>query len=246
LLELGVEITKLRAFRGAARGVVLRVEIEDEQPGFDRREPELLAAGGGQDEVAYRFVGHPESAPLCAPLSPESGSERNRLRFRGGSRKKFYELPQQFRWRLLRDVMAAIQGPSLDGSGPLGGAPCGARCRNPEWRRSGSPESARAEAGRTSGNRPWRTRGRPGHTSYAWERCRARRASLPRRGGREPCDARPVRRGRDRRRRTFHDPGRASPRPGPGPWRAWNSWHGREARGVFRCLRNRAGRRRPP
>src|SRR5439155_1913819 len=120
LLELGVEITKLRAFRGAARGVVLRVEIEDEQLGFDRREPELLAAGGGQDEVAYRFVGHPESAPLWAPLSPEFGSDRNRVRFRGSSRKKFYELPQQIRRRLLRDVMAAIQGPSLDGFGPLG------------------------------------------------------------------------------------------------------------------------------
>src|SRR5436189_86937 len=81
---------------------------------------DLLAAGGGQDEVAYRFVGHPESAPLWAPLSPEFGSERNRLRFRGSSRKKFYELPRQFRRRLLRDVMAAIQGPSLDGFGPLG------------------------------------------------------------------------------------------------------------------------------
>src|SRR5436190_6053371 len=120
LLELGVEITKLRAFRGAARGVVLRVEIEDEQLGFDRREPELLAAGGGQDEVAYRFVGHPESAPLWAPLSPEFGSERNPTAFRGGSRQKFFELPQQFHGRLLRDVVAAIQGPSLDGFGPLG------------------------------------------------------------------------------------------------------------------------------
>src|SRR6266487_3642109 len=53
-------------------------------------------------------------------LSREFGSERNRLRFRGSSRKKFYELPRQFRRRLLRDVMAAIQGPSLDGFGPLG------------------------------------------------------------------------------------------------------------------------------
>src|SRR5712671_1482015 len=64
LLELGVEIAKLRAFRGAARGVVLGVEIKDQQLGFDRREPELLAAGGGQHEVAHCFVGHPESAPL--------------------------------------------------------------------------------------------------------------------------------------------------------------------------------------
>src|SRR6266568_6407854 len=120
LLELRVEIAELRPFVGAARRVVLRVEIEDEQLGFDRREPEFLAAGGGQDEVAYRFVGHPESAPLWAPLSPEFGSERNRLHFRGSSRKKFYELPRQFRRRLLRDVMTAIQGPSLDGFGPLG------------------------------------------------------------------------------------------------------------------------------
>src|SRR6266511_455624 len=64
LLELGVEIAELRPFVGAARGVVLRVEIKDEQLGFDRREPELLAAGRGQHEVAYCFVGHPESIPL--------------------------------------------------------------------------------------------------------------------------------------------------------------------------------------
>src|SRR6266702_5145183 len=120
LLELGVEIAELRPFVGAARGVVLRVEIEDEQLGFDRREPEFLAAGGGQDEVAYCFVGHPESAPLWAPLSPEFRSERNPSAWRGSSRKKFYEFPQQFHGRFLRDVMAAIQGPSLDGFGPLG------------------------------------------------------------------------------------------------------------------------------
>src|SRR5439155_16259956 len=120
LLELRVEIAELRSFVGAARCVVLRVEIEDEQLGFDRREPEFLAAGGGQDEVAYCFVGHPESAPLWAPLSPEFRSERNPSALRGSSRKKFYELPQQFHGRFLRDVMAAIQGPSLDGFGPLG------------------------------------------------------------------------------------------------------------------------------
>src|SRR6266853_2528887 len=120
LLELRVEIAELRPFVGAARGVVLRVEIEDEQLGFDRREPEFLAAGGGQDEGAYCFVGHPESAPLWAPLSPEFRSERNPSALRGSSRKKFYELPQQFHGRFLRDVMAAIQGPSLDGFGPLG------------------------------------------------------------------------------------------------------------------------------
>src|SRR5882672_3008500 len=64
LLELRVEIAELYPLVGAARGVVLRVEIKDEQLGFDRREPELLAAGGGQHEVAYCFVGHPESATL--------------------------------------------------------------------------------------------------------------------------------------------------------------------------------------
>src|SRR6267378_2942804 len=64
LLELRVEIAELRPFVGAARGVVLRVEIEDEQLGFDRREPELFAAGGRQREVAYCFVGHPDCAPL--------------------------------------------------------------------------------------------------------------------------------------------------------------------------------------
>src|SRR5712692_1662645 len=63
LLQSRVEIAELCPFIGAARGVVLRVEIKDEQLGLDRREPELLAAGGGQHEVAYRFVGHPESAP---------------------------------------------------------------------------------------------------------------------------------------------------------------------------------------
>src|SRR5439155_13600970 len=120
LLELRVEIAELRSFVGAARGVVLRLEIQDEQLGFDRREPELLAAGGGQDEVAYCFVGHPESAPRWAPLSPEFGSERNSTAACGGSRKKFYELSQQFRGRFLRDVVAAIQGASLDGFRPLG------------------------------------------------------------------------------------------------------------------------------
>src|SRR6267154_2077722 len=60
LLELGVEIAKLRAFRGAARTSVR------------------------------------------------------------GSGEKFCKLPQQFRGRFLRDVMAAIQGSSLDGLGPLG------------------------------------------------------------------------------------------------------------------------------
>src|SRR5882672_11097112 len=133
LLELRVEIAELRSFVGAARRVVLRVEIEDEQLGFDRREPELLAAGGGQDEVAYRFVGHPESAPLWVPLSPEFRSERNPTAVRGGSRKEFYELPQQFHGRFLRYVMAAIQGASLDRFRPLGpvgerGEAAGNRC----------------------------------------------------------------------------------------------------------------------
>src|SRR6266853_1417913 len=119
-LELRVEIAELRSFVGAARGVVLRIEIQDEQLGFDRREPELPAPSGGQDEVAYCFVGHPESAPRWASLSPEFGSERNSTAACGGSRKKFYELSQQFRGRFLRDVVAALQGASLDGFRPLG------------------------------------------------------------------------------------------------------------------------------
>src|SRR6266852_7141080 len=120
LLELRVEIAELRPFVGAARGVVLRVEIEDEQLGFDRREPEFLAAGGGQDEVAYCFVGHPEVRTSMGAIVSRIQKRTQPTALRGRSRKKFYELPQQFRGRFLRDVMAAIQGPSLDDFRPLG------------------------------------------------------------------------------------------------------------------------------
>src|SRR6266852_3428214 len=120
LQELRVEIAELRPFVGAARGVVLRVEIEDEQLGFDRREPEFLAAGGGQDEVAYCFVGHPEVRTSMGAIVSRIQKRTQPTALRGRSRKKFYELPQQFRGRFLRDVMAAIQGPSLDDFRPLG------------------------------------------------------------------------------------------------------------------------------
>src|SRR5882672_9342786 len=57
--EPGMQVAELRAFDGAARGIVLRVEVQDHSPGFHRREPELFAAGGGQCEIAHLFVCHP-------------------------------------------------------------------------------------------------------------------------------------------------------------------------------------------
>src|SRR5260221_2539709 len=319
LLELGVEIAKLRAFRGAARSVVLGVEIQDQQPGFERREPELLAAGGGQHEVAHCFVGHPESAPLGAivariqkrtqpgyfgrlmkeilqapptipwalppgcsgrnpgpvpgrsrPARPSPRAERSSaLSFRACPRERAAARracvrgrPRRARDRSIRprgnprssrgsppdrgNIAGTRRAPrARTPSSPRGACRCGSRGRNPDWRRSAFRGSAPAAAGRTSGNRPWRTRGIRLRTSCAWERCRARRAFPLERDGPAPFDARPALRGRGRPRKTLHDPGFASPPPGPGPWRAWNNWHGRAARGVFRCLRNRAGPRPP-
>src|SRR6267154_366450 len=264
LLELGVEIAKLRAFRGAARGVVLGVEIQDQQLGFERREPELLAAGGGQHEVAHCFVGHPESAPLSAIVARIQ--KRTQPGYFGRLMKEILQAPPTIPWALPRGCSGRNPGPvpgrsrparpspragrsnalsfracprelaaarracvrgrprrardrsirprgnprssrgsppdrgNIAGtrqaprartpSSPRGGCRCGSRGRNPDWRRSRSPEWAPDAKGRTSGNRPWRTRAIRSSTSCAWERCRARRAFPLERDGPAPFDAR--------------------------------------------------------
>src|SRR5262249_37641443 len=57
--EPGMQVAELRPFQSAPRGAVLGIEVQDYPPGVHRREPEFPATGGGQCEVAYRFIGHP-------------------------------------------------------------------------------------------------------------------------------------------------------------------------------------------
>ena len=56
LLELRVEIAELLTLGGAARGVVFRVEVQDEGRAFGAGEAEGLAAGGGQLEIGCWLV----------------------------------------------------------------------------------------------------------------------------------------------------------------------------------------------
>ena len=54
--ELAVQLAKVAALRGAAGGVVLGVEVEDQALAALISEPERAAAGAGKTEVGYRLA----------------------------------------------------------------------------------------------------------------------------------------------------------------------------------------------
>ena len=166
LHEPGMQVAKLRSFGGAARGVVLRIEVENHPPGFDRREPEFVSAGGGQCEIAYRFVGHPLSAFCCSRhcrANSESGCKAHVFKTLC---EECYKLAQQFRWRLLREVVAAVERAALNALGAL--RPIGERLEAALDRSVLAPqheqragELARDDRPRRAPDRSTRRRGNP-------------------------------------------------------------------------------------
>src|SRR3546814_495715 len=56
-LELRVQITEILAFLGAARRVVLRIEVDDQRLALERAQADVLRAAGGQREIGNLVAG---------------------------------------------------------------------------------------------------------------------------------------------------------------------------------------------
>src|SRR5580765_102368 len=91
--EPGMQVAKLRPLHRAAGRVVLRIEVENHPPGFDRREPEFLSAGGGQRKISYCFIGHPVSASVAAAIVARFGGAGASGAFSTAYAKNFMSSP---------------------------------------------------------------------------------------------------------------------------------------------------------
>jgi len=74
--ELRMEVAEILALGGASGGVVLGVEVDDQQPGFRFGQPKCLAARRRQGEIADCFVEHRFAAHRF--IEPESAIEIKR------------------------------------------------------------------------------------------------------------------------------------------------------------------------
>src|SRR3990172_1435254 len=80
-LEIGVQVPEIRPLGGAAGGIVLGVEIDDEEPRLGRGQAKLLSARARQRKISYQLILHRYACPRA--FLADSGQEINPRTFMG-------------------------------------------------------------------------------------------------------------------------------------------------------------------